>query len=131
MGSTFCAHVPLKHEKIHMKAKPNPMVQKKMPPDRLNFANLIPSEKGVPNPNIPKKEKRPPKAKAYELIRLVPKMVPFFSHTSLFSSSSVQNRNPLTLTKPICSPFIATKSPFTWNVGGQHDKRHKDKKLIS
>jgi hypothetical protein len=41
-----------------------------MPPDRLNFANLIPSEKGVPNPNIPKKEKRPPKAKAYELIRL-------------------------------------------------------------
>jgi len=42
----------------------------KMPPDRLNFANLIPSEKGVPNPNIPKKEKRPSKAKAYELIRL-------------------------------------------------------------
>ena len=41
-----------------------------MPPDRLNFANLIPSEKGVPNPNIPKKEKRPPKAKAYELIRI-------------------------------------------------------------
>jgi len=27
----------------------------KMPPDRLNFANLIPSEKGVPNPNIQKK----------------------------------------------------------------------------
>ena len=45
-------------------------MQQKCPPDRLNFANLIPSEKGVPNPNIPKKEKRPPKAKAYELIRL-------------------------------------------------------------
>jgi hypothetical protein len=55
MGSTFCAHVPPKHEKIHMKTTPNPMVQQKCPHDRLNFANLIPSEKGAPNPNIPKR----------------------------------------------------------------------------
>ena len=76
MGSTFCAHVPPKHEKIHMKTTLNPMVQQKCHPDRLNFANLIPSEKGVPNPNIPKKEKRPPKAKAYELIRLENAQIP-------------------------------------------------------
>jgi len=69
MGSTFCAYVPPKHEKIHMKTTLNPMAQQKCPPDRLNFANLIPSEKGVRIQTY-KKGERPPKDKPHELIRL-------------------------------------------------------------
>lgn len=55
------------------------MVQQKCPHDRLNFANLIPSEKGAPNPNIPQKGMTAKKKYLYELIRLA-----YQSYTSLF-----------------------------------------------
>jgi hypothetical protein len=70
MGSTFCAHVPPKHEKIHMKAKPNPMVQQKCPLTGSILPISFHLKRACQIQTYQKKEKRPPKAKAYELIRL-------------------------------------------------------------